>query len=149
MQLIELHFDLKKINDNQLDLAAIKKTTVEYLQQLPSVNYAVDMEKIGEAPIPEPIKTMIINGYNFKRSGQVEVVFNPGWLESWAKTGSTHGAWNPYDTHIPLVFMGWGIHHGSSNATVYMTDIAPTVAALLHIQMPNGCIGTPIIDLIK
>jgi len=145
----QINFDLKKINDNQLDLAAIKKTTVDYLQQLPSVNYAVDMEKIGEAPIPEPIKTMIINGYNFKRSGQVEVVFNPGWLESWAKTGSTHGAWNPYDTHIPLVFMGWGIHHGSSNATVHMTDIAPTVAALLHIQMPNGCIGTPIIDLIK
>ena len=104
---------------------------------------------IGAAAIPEPIRTMIINGYNFKRSGQVEVVFNSGWLESYAKTGSTHGSWNPYDTHIPLVFMGWGIRHGSSNATIHMTDIAPTVAALLHIQMPSGCIGTPIGDLIK
>jgi hypothetical protein len=47
------------------------------------------------------------------------------------------------------VFMGWGIRQGSSNATVHMTDIAPTVAALLHIQMPNGCIGTPITQLIK
>jgi len=27
---------------------------------------------------------------------------------------------------------------------VQMTDIAPTVAAMLHIQMPNGCVGTPI-----
>jgi len=32
---------------------------------------------------------------------------------------------------------------------VHMTDIAPTVAALLHIQMPNGCIGVPITDLMK
>jgi hypothetical protein len=40
--------------------------------------------------------------------------------------------------------MGWGIHHGASNEQVHMTDIAPTVAALLHIQMPNGCIGKPI-----
>ena len=26
----------------------------------------------------------------------------------------------------------------------YMTDIAATVCAMLHIQAPNGCIGTPI-----
>jgi hypothetical protein len=25
-----------------------------------------------------------------------------------------------------------------------MTDIAATVCAMLHIQAPNGCIGTPI-----
>ena len=38
---------------------------IEYLQQQPGINYAVDVAKIGEAPIPEPLKTMIINGYNF------------------------------------------------------------------------------------
>jgi len=30
-----------------------------------------------------------------------------------------------------------------------MTDIAPTIAALLHIQMPSGCIGTPIQEITK
>ena len=30
-----------------------------------------------------------------------------------------------------------------------MTDIAPTVAALLKIQMPNGCIGQPIPEVLK
>ena len=122
---------------------------VDFLKKQPGVNYAVDIDRLQEAAIPEPLKTMITNGYNFKRSGQVEVVFNPGWLETYAHTGTTHGSWNPYDTHIPLIFMGWNIHPGSSNATVHMTDIAPTIAALLHIQMPNGCIGVPIIDVIK
>ena len=145
----QINFDMLKINDKHLDFEAIKKASVEYLQVLPGVSFAVDVNKIGEAPIPEPIKTMIINGYNSKRSGPVEVIFNAGWLESYAKTGTTHGTWNPYDSHIPLVFMGWGIHHGSSNKTVHMTDIAPTIAALLHIQMPNGCIGLPIVDVIK
>jgi len=28
-----------------------------------------------------------------------------------------------------------------------MTDISATVAALLHIQMPSGCIGTPITEI--
>jgi hypothetical protein len=77
------------------------------------------------------------------------VVFQPGWLDSWARTGTTHGAWNPYDTHIPLVFMGWDIHPGATAKMVHMTDIAPTLATLLHIQAPNGNIGTPIPDLLS
>ena len=145
----QVNFNMQKIYAQHLDFDAIKKLTVDFLQQQPGINYAVDVAKIGEAPIPEPLKTMIINGYNFKRSGAVEVIPNAGWFEGYAKTGTTHGTWNPYDTHIPLVFMGWGINHGTSNRVIGMTDIAPTIAALLHIQMPNGCIGKPIEEVIN
>jgi predicted AlkP superfamily pyrophosphatase or phosphodiesterase len=142
-------FDMTKIYAQHLDFDAIKNTVVSYLQQQPMIAFAVDLAKIGVAPLPEPIKTMIVNGYNFKRSGPIEIVLNAGSFEGYSKTGTTHGTWNPYDTHIPLVFMGWGIHHGNSNTNYSMTDIAPTVAAMLHIQMPNGCIGKPIVELIK
>lgn len=145
----QIGFDLGKIEEARADFSGIKALVVDFLKKQPGVSYAVDMDHLSEAVIPEPLKTMITNGYNFKRSGQVQVVFNPGWLETYARTGTTHGAWNPYDTHIPLLFLGWNIHPGSSNTTVHMTDIAPTLAALLHIQMPNGCIGTPIVDVLK
>ena len=144
----QINFDLKKIAAANADFEGIKKLAVDYLKTLPSVTYAVDMEKIRDAAIPEPIRTMIINGYNFKRSGQIQVVFQPAWLESYARTGTTHGTWNPYDTHIPLIFLGWDIHPGATASLVHMTDIAPTLATLLHIQAPNGNIGTPIIDLL-
>lgn len=145
----QIGFDMEKVAAANSDFDGIKKTTVDYLKRLPGVAYAVDMAKIQEAVIPEPIRTMMINGYNFKRSGQVQVVFQPAWLESYARTGTTHGTWNPYDTHIPLIFMGWEIHPGATASRVNMTDIAPTLATLLHIQPPNGCIGTPIVDLLK
>ncbi len=144
----QINFDMEKINAYNADFEAIKKLVVDYLKRQPGVAYAVDIEKIQDAPIPEIIKTMIINGYNYKRSGQVQVIFQPGWLESYAKTGTTHGTWNPYDTHIPLIFMGWNIHSGASANRVYMTDIAPTLATLLHIQVPNGNVGMPIVDLL-
>ena len=32
---------------------------------------------------------------------------------------------------------------------VHMTDIAPTIATLLRIQMPNGCIGQAIPEVLK
>jgi hypothetical protein len=145
----QIGFDLKKIEEANADFTGIKRLTVDFLKKQPGINYAVDIDRLGDAPVPEPIKTMIVNGYNYKRSGQVQVVFNPGWLESYARTGTTHGSWNPYDTHIPLLFLGWHVQPGRSNATVHMTDIAPTIAALLHIQMPDGCIGVPITDVIK
>jgi predicted AlkP superfamily pyrophosphatase or phosphodiesterase len=144
----QINFDLERIAGYNADFNTIKKLVVDYLKKQPGVSYAVDMDKIEDAAIPEPIKTMIINGYNFKRSGQVQVVFQPAWLESYSQTGSTHGTWNPYDTHIPLIFMGWNIHPGATSKLVHMTDIASTLSTLLHIQVPNGNIGTPIEDLL-
>ena len=58
--------------------------------------------------------------------------------------GTSHSAWNPYDSHIPLVFMGWHVPHGETNTPTRMVDIAATVCAMLHIQMPNACIGDAI-----
>lgn len=142
-----INYDMKKMKEHHLDDEAVKKATVDFLREQPGVQYAVDIDHIGEAPVPEPLKTMIINGYNRKRCGPVIIIPEPGWFSGHGTTGTTHGNWNPFDTHIPLIFMGWGIHHGASNRTVHMTDITPTVAALLHIQMPNGCVGSPITEV--
>ncbi|MGN6164550.1 MAG: alkaline phosphatase PafA [Flavisolibacter sp.] len=145
----QVNFDLNKIDAAHLDFDAIKKTAVEFLQRQPGIAYAVDMAAVGRVPVPEKIKMMMTNGYNFKRSGQIEIVLNSGWFEGYSKTGTTHGTWSPYDTHIPLLWYGWNIKHGKTNREVYMTDIAATVAALLHIQMPNGCIGHVIEEVEK
>ena len=141
----QVHFDNDRIEDKKLDFAAIKKTTVAFLQKQDGVQFVADVENIGSASIPEPIKTMIVNGYNPKRSGPIQIVLDPAWFSgSPGGTGTTHGTWNPHDTHIPLLWFGWGIKPGKLTREVHMTDIAPTLAALLHIQRPNGCIGSVI-----
>jgi hypothetical protein len=145
----QVNFNLNKITTENLDFDAIKKTTVEFLQRQPGILFAVDMALIGRAPVPEPLKTMMTNGYYFKRSGQVQIILNPGWYDAYSKTGSTHGTSNPYDTHIPLLWYGWNIRPGKLNREVHMTDISATLAALLHIQMPNGCIGHVIEEVVR
>ena len=98
--------------------------------------------------LPEPIVQMVKNSFYPKRSGDVMFIPNPGYLDG-AKTGTTHGLWNPYDAHIPLLWYGWGVQSGKSNNVVNMSDIAPTIGAILHVQMPNGCVGKPITEVIK
>ncbi len=136
-----------RIDSLKLDIEKIKSVTVNYLRRQAGIQFAVDQDKISEASIPATIKDMMINGYNQQRSGSVLMVTLPGWLPAYSKKGTTHSVWNPYDTHIPLIFMGWKVQHGTTNRTTYMTDISATVAALLHIQMPSGCIGTPITEI--
>lgn len=138
-----VNFNVSRIDSAKLDYDAIKKETVKWLLKQPGVQFAVDVDNIGSSAIPEPIKSMIINGYNPKRTGSVMIVPEPGWYQG-ATTGTTHGNWNAYDVHIPLVFMGWHVKHGASNDITHMTDIAPTIAAMLRIQMPNGCVGKPV-----
>ena len=126
----------------------MKKYTVQFLQRQPGISFATDIDHIGIAPIPEPIKSMIINGYYSKRCGPIIMIPDHGWFEGSLK-GTTHGNWIPYDTHIPLIFTGWHIQHGSAIKETYMTDIAPTIAALLHVQMLGGSVGKVISELIS
>ena len=140
----QVFFNTDIIEELGLDYAAIKQVVVDRLKKDKDVHYAFDMEKTSIESIPEELKFRAINGYNRERSGGVQIVLKPGHYDYYSSKGTTHGAWNPYDIHIPCLFMGWGIQHGESAQPHYMTDIAATICAMLHIQAPNGCIGTPI-----
>ncbi|QNL50897.1 alkaline phosphatase family protein [Olivibacter sp. SDN3] len=146
----QVHLDNQLIKEKALDESAIRIEAVKYLRDLDGVAFATEMDKAADAAIPERIKERIINGYNYKRSGAIQIVLEPQWFSgSPGSTGTTHGTWNPYDSHIPLVWMGWGIKQGATNRVTNMTDIAATVAGLLHIQEPNGCIGSPIVEVLN
>jgi predicted AlkP superfamily pyrophosphatase or phosphodiesterase len=137
--------DETKIKRAGADRESIRVTLMSWLGQMPEISYVIDMEHMYLSAVPEPIRTMVINGYNKNRSGSIQLVLNPAWFGNEGRlTGTTHGTWNPYDAHIPLIWYGWNVAKGSSSEVVNMTDIAATVADLLHIQMPNGCIGKPI-----
>lgn len=139
----QVFFNRDVIKSKQLDFDKIKQTVVNVLKEDPSVLYACDMAKASTESIPEEVKFRIINGYNRERSGDVVIILKPNFYAHGMK-GTDHGAWNSYDTHIPLVFMGWGIKHGATTKQTFMTDIAPTIAAMLHVQAPNGCVGKAI-----
>ena len=143
-----VNFNLAKIRQTGLSMDSLKRTTMTYLMHQPGLQYVIDMADIAAANLPKPLQEMVINGYNRKRSGSILLIPDPAWFDG-SDHGTTHGTWNPQDTHIPLLFMGWGIKHGVSYRTVHMTDIAPTVSALLHIQAPNGNIGEVIPEVIK
>jgi len=142
----QLYMNWEEFDKKNIDHAAVEKVITSVLMKAKGIALVLPASSLAAAPIPDVIKNMLIKGYNMKRSGDFLVVPQPTWKGGSIK-GATHGTWYPFDAHIPLVWMGWKIKPGYTNRVTGMTDIAATLAALLHIQMPSGCIGQPITEL--
>ncbi|MBC7934929.1 MAG: alkaline phosphatase family protein [Rhizobacter sp.] len=144
----QFYLDHNLIEQSGKDAAAVKATIIKLLKKYPVVVYAFETEKLSEVTMNETQKRMMSNGYTPQRSGDIQFTVKPNYFDHGTK-GTTHGAWNPYDTHIPLLWFGWNIKPGETNREVYMTDIAPTISAMLNIQMPSGNIGKALTELTK
>lgn len=143
----QVYLDRDSISSKHLILDSVAKTAIDYLQQQPGIKQAFLTRDINKVSLPPRIKSMIEVGSYSPRSGDIQLVFDAQWIEGLMRSGTTHGIWNPYDTHIPLLWYGWNITPGKSYREMYITDIAPTVSTLLNIQMPNGCVGTCITEV--
>jgi predicted AlkP superfamily pyrophosphatase or phosphodiesterase len=143
----QLYINDDPIVGNTISKQIIIDEVIKYCSKINGVAQVFELKNIASTSIPEPIKTMLINGHHQKRAGDIQIILEPAWIDG-NNIGTTHGLWNPYDSHIPLLWFGNGIKKGKTNRTTYMTDIAPTLAALLQIQMPNGCIGTVINEVL-
>lgn len=119
--------------------------------KLPYVSDALTAIDARSQDYITPVKAMLQNGYHNYRSGDVLIAIKPGYLEdTYGYKGSSHGSVFTYDTHVPLLFLGKGVAPGSSTRATYITDIAPTLAMLMNISIPNAAIsGQPISDAIQ
>lgn len=146
----QLHLDERKLDSMRADRSRLIAALCRELAKHPGVAYVVEGKTAGSATLPEEVRHRIVNGFNHHRSGAIFIVLHPGWQSGRGDKpaqGTDHAVWAPYDTHIPLIFLGHGIKHGYLYRETHMTDIAATLAFLLKTQLPSGAIGKPIVEL--
>ena len=140
----QLYLNHSLLQQKDKDMEDVFKTIAPYLLQQEGVADVVNLHEIGESNLPDYLVGYLKNGTHRKRSGDIYLALEPNWMEG-RKQGTTHATFYNYDTHVPIIFYGGLVKPGSSVSRVHVTDIAPTVAQLLNIQEPNGCIGTPVV----
>lgn len=131
-----------------ISIEEIQSKIAELILPMEGVASVITASEIRRTDFTSLPNKFIKNGFNEKRSGDVMITLQPGWME-YKETGTTHGATYSYDTHVPLLWYGWGIQQGASSVPVNIIDIAPTIATLLNIAIPNGCVGVPIQGVVK
>jgi predicted AlkP superfamily pyrophosphatase or phosphodiesterase len=144
----QLYIDHGLADSLKLNRSEVFQSVVTYLMNRPEIEKAFVLSDLMNVSLPEHIRKQVINGYHQKRSGDIQMLLKPGYMNGGA-TGTTHGSWNPYDSHIPLLWYGWNVKPGKTNRETYMSDVAPTIAAMLRIQMPSGSVGEVIEEVFK
>ena len=141
----QLFLNQKLISERNIDLQEIERKSANFFLKYEWVKNTYTATQINENEYNNSFHSLIQRGYNQKRSGDVIVSLQTGWLSSyWEKGGTTHGSSYSYDTHVPLIFWGGKIPQGQTDRKVYIRDIAPTISTILGTAYPNGCTGNPL-----
>ena len=139
----QLFLNQELIISLQLTLEEVQRFVVNEIITYPFVSKAYTATTMQSSYFESGLPMLLQNGYNQKLSGDVLFTLQPGVIVYGPK-GTTHGSGYTYDTHVPLLFYGNGIQQGRSYESTSVTDIAPTISALLGISFPSGATGTVI-----
>ncbi len=139
----QIFLNRAKISELGLKLHDVQQAIVNEIIAYQHIDKAYTGMSMTQASFTTGIEELVQNGYNQKRSGDVIYVYDPSVL-SYSLTGSSHGTSFNYDTHVPLLLFGKGIKNGKTLIKTRITDIAPTMSAILGISFPNGATGQPL-----
>jgi predicted AlkP superfamily pyrophosphatase or phosphodiesterase len=128
----------------------VQQALADFLITYPKIDKVFTRNQLESGSYNRDIGYLVQNGFNQERSGDVVFVFEPSILSTWYERGGTsHGSGFTYDTHVPLIFYGNGIKKGHTYQKSEITDIAPTLSALLGISRPNGATGRVLTELFE
>lgn len=139
----QVFLNYQKLEEAGIKAENLEKTIAAYILKQEQIDRVITRSELTAGNYTTGIRSLLQNGFNQRRSGDVIFVLNPATI-TYSRTGSTHGSGLTYDTHAPLIFYGAGVKQGSTTQGSEIPDIAPTVSALLGIAFPNGATGKPL-----
>lgn len=144
-----LYLNSEKISQSKYSQSQVEVVVAKALSEHKGVARA-----FTQADMTSPEQGLLIervrNNYHPERSGHIYLAQNSYWFifES-GPIATMHGSpWN-YDTHVPLMFAGFGVKKGRFDQTVEVIDSVPTLAAILGMSPPAGASGQAIEEVIK
>lgn len=135
-QQVYLNRDL--ISSEGISLQDIQDDVADFLLQFTAVTSTNTSHNLQYKDYGDDYQAMYQRGFQYERSGDVFIQLKPGWLDSSSRTGTSHGSPYNYDTHVPLLFYGWGVPHGATSQKTFIPQIAPTISTMLDIPLPSG-----------
>ena len=133
----ELYLDYAEAAHRGIDASTLESAFAAAAARQPGIAHVYTRSQImGAASSSDPVLRAVENGFQPWRSGDVYIVQKPNYIFRMGG-GTTHGTPYEYDQHVPLVFIGEGIVPGVHSERATVNDLAPTLAAMVGVQMPG------------
>lgn len=138
----QIYIDPRPVAANKTTQEEVERIVGEAAITVPGVINYFTRSQIINGNLPQTaLARRVTNGFNRLRSGDVWVITRPFSFFSEGGLGTTHGSPYHYDTHVPVIFYGKGVTRGRNSMECSPSDIAPTLASLLRIEMPSNLYG--------
>lgn len=144
----EIYLNHDRISAARLDVDVISRFATSFIAQQDGIAAAYTTADLMDMNANNSIVERLQKGYNPKRSGDILYMLLPGYIAK-RPFSTTHGSAFIYNTHVPLLLYGNGIQKGSTFKRTKISDIAPTMCALLEVSNPIGTTGDPIGEALK
>ncbi|MFZ7116664.1 MAG: alkaline phosphatase PafA [Bacteroidota bacterium] len=144
-----IYLNRELIEKKNISLRDVQERCARFVIGFEGVSTAITASELMTGATRSGLYELIQNGFNQKRSSDVIIQLQSGWISWSTKTGTSHGSAYRYDTHVPLLFYGKNIPQGKTHEQVSVMDIAPTICTLLNIEFPSGFTGKPLEDVLK
>ena len=125
-----------------LDRAALKKKNVEpdsvldffaaQAKAQPGVARVDRFKKLLADTASDPIARRW--AHQFPATVNVEMLITLTPYSTWGGNVASHGTPYDYDSHVPIIFSGYGATRGKFDGFVRTVDIAPTLAAIIGVK---------------
>jgi len=147
-----LYLSNEVISNSEIDLLALETAIVDELVHFPGVSTAVSSIALERGIVADTYLTRAMtNNYHAKRSGNVYLVFDPGWfindLDGLSVT-VVHGSPWPYDTFVPIIFAGHNLKPQTVSRKVHTVDVALTLANIVGAKPPSGASGAVLLEVL-
>lgn len=140
----QIYLNRSLIESADLSLSDVQENVAELMLQFHGVKNTLTGTSLINTNFTEGEFRKIQNGYNQKRSGDVIINLQHGFVEKQGKMITSSGT----DSRVPLIFYGWKMKRKTITAPVDLIDIAPTLSTFLDISYPNISTGKPIEELV-
>jgi len=147
-----LYLSNEVIGNSKVDLLALEAAIVDELVRFPGVSTAVSSSALARGVVADNYLTRAMtNNYHPKRSGNVYVVFEPGWFINnldGLSVAVVHGSPWPYDTFVPIIFAGYKLKPQTVSRRVHTVDVASTLANIVGAKPPSGASGEVLLEVL-
>jgi arylsulfatase A-like enzyme len=144
-----IYFDYKTLERRHAKHEEVESVACEAVMKVTGIADCYTRTQLLAREItPGLISTRVLNDFFPDRSGDLAFVLKPYYMPR-TEDGTTHGTPYSYDTHVPVIFYGYGIVPGSYSSASSPSDIAPTLANLLKIEPPSSVVGRVLTEAIK
>ena len=142
------YLDPQTMEQRQDDRAAIEDTLRKCVQNAPGIAYAFSQTQVETHSLPQtPFEHAILSTFVPGRSGSVVAIPKPFYLPQGMTT--THLTPYSYDKTVPLLLMGPQVRQGVYYTEASITDLAPTLSAILGIVPPSSSEGRILHEVIR